>query len=317
MANDTWASVVGLGAMRDGRAYNLSGTTEVFGVVTGAPASAQGLLDVDWGGGLHQLGGPGENGADALAWVASLADIDHAGTAGASVAEAGAAERDVGHALARWLAEPRDPDPVLFLPYLRGERVPYWDPRLRGAFLGLNRRHRVGDLAWAVMEGIALANRTVLERAEAGIGRRASEVRFGGGGAANREWCRLKADVLQRPVVVTTQSEHGLVGAAIVARKALGEFATLDDAQSALVRIAERFEPDPRAEPRYSRLHALFRQATESLAPISHALADWQARANDGQRDDARRADDGQPAVDHDGGDHRAEDADPFPNSTR
>ena len=34
MGNDTWASAVGLGALRDGYAYNLSGTTEVLGVLS-------------------------------------------------------------------------------------------------------------------------------------------------------------------------------------------------------------------------------------------------------------------------------------------
>ncbi len=33
MGTDTWAAVIGLGALRDGFAYNLSGTTEVFGVL--------------------------------------------------------------------------------------------------------------------------------------------------------------------------------------------------------------------------------------------------------------------------------------------
>jgi poly(3-hydroxybutyrate) depolymerase len=37
MANDSWASVVGLGAMRPDMAYNISGTTEVLGVAGWVP----------------------------------------------------------------------------------------------------------------------------------------------------------------------------------------------------------------------------------------------------------------------------------------
>ncbi|MRT32765.1 carbohydrate kinase, partial [Xylella fastidiosa subsp. multiplex] len=64
-ANDTWAAVAGLGALRPGYAYNISGTTEVFGAVGAEPVQAQGLMTVDWGSGHHQIGGPGQNGAHA------------------------------------------------------------------------------------------------------------------------------------------------------------------------------------------------------------------------------------------------------------
>jgi xylulokinase len=220
MANDTWAAVAGLGALQPGLAYNISGTTEVLGLVAGHPATAEGLLDVVWGPDLHQLGGPGQNGADTLAWI-----LDLLGRRG-----------DAGAAIETLLAEPRSDAPVLFLPFLQGERVPFWDANLRGAFVGLNRQHRAVDLAFAVMEGIAFLNRIVLERAEAGAGLRARELRFGGGGAANVAWCRIKADILDRPVVAPAVEEPGLLGAAVVARVACGDYPTLAAAQEALVR---------------------------------------------------------------------------------
>ena len=67
-SNDTWAAVLGLGALGDGRAYNISGTTEVLGMVSNRFAEAEGLLTVDWRG-FWQLGGPGQNGADTVAWL--------------------------------------------------------------------------------------------------------------------------------------------------------------------------------------------------------------------------------------------------------
>ncbi|MCA1481820.1 carbohydrate kinase, partial [Bradyrhizobium sp. NBAIM08] len=44
LSHDTWASVLGLGALRHGGAYNLSGTTEVVGVFSEQPAQAPGLM---------------------------------------------------------------------------------------------------------------------------------------------------------------------------------------------------------------------------------------------------------------------------------
>jgi xylulokinase len=256
MATDTWASVLGLGALRQGIAYNLSGTTEVLGLMHGKAAQAEGLVTVDWGQGLHQLGGPSQTGADSLAWLS--------GVIGHTVAD-----------LADLLAQRRDPQPVLFLPYLQGERVPYWDPALRGAFIGLNRSHGPVDLAFAVLEGVAFLNRIVLERAEQACGVAAQEIRFGGGGAASAVWCQIKADVLNRPVVVVDEAEPGLIGAAIVAFAALGVVADVAEGQSRMVRPRRVFRPDPARVAWYDQLFARFRAAEDAVAPISRSLAEF------------------------------------------
>jgi len=260
-SNDTWSAVAGLGALRAGHAYNISGTTEVFGVIGTQAAQAPGLMTVDWGAGHYQIGGPGQNGADTVAWLLQLLAGQSAGKA------------DVAATLDALLARPRDPQPVLFLPYLQGERVPYWDAGLRGAFVGLNRRHGAGDLAWAVLEGVAFLNRIVLERGEQAAGGVVSEIRFGGGAAANSIWCQVKADVCERPVVVGAQPQPGIVGAAVVAWTGLGRHASLDAAQAALARPSRRHEPDPARSAAYRRLYQLYRRAEDALAPISRELS--------------------------------------------
>jgi len=215
MGTDTWAAVIGLGALRDGFAYNLSGTTEVFGVLSGTAAQAAGL---------HRL-----------------------------------------------LAAPRDSQDLLFLPYLQGERVPYWDPSLRGAFIGLHRRHGAGDLARAALEGLAFVNRIVLERAEAAIGHAVGDIRFGGGGAANAAWSQIKADICARPVTVVDTDAPGLTGAGLVAWAALNCDTDLAAVQSALP-LRRTYAPRPDPVAAYDRLYALFRAAEAAVGPLSHAL---------------------------------------------
>lgn len=283
-SNDTWAAVAGLGALRTGYAYNISGTTEVFGAVGAEPVQAAGLMTVNWGNGNHQIGGPGQNGADTVAWLLSL--LGGVSRFGASDAGGDAGEHTdkhagehaggmtrVGHAMHVLLDAPRDPQPALFLPYLQGERVPYWDPQLRGAFLGLNRRHGPGDLAWAVLEGVAFLNRTVLERAETALGAPVAEIRFGGGAASNPHWCQVKADICERPVVVGQADQPGVIGAAAAAWTALGRYASFAQAQDALARPARRYDPDATRRNAYHRMYAQFRAAEAALTPVSHALA--------------------------------------------
>jgi len=259
--NDTWAAVAGLGALRPGYAYNISGTTEVLGVLGPDQAEAEGLISVDWRG-LWHLGGPSQNGADTAAWLAGL--LGNNGP--------------VGETIQRLLAGPRHPQPLIFLPYLQGERVPYWDPNLRGAFIGLGRRHGPTDLAYAVLEGVACQNRLVLERAEGALGTRVDEIRFGGGAATNPIWAQVKADICGRPTAVGAAKEPGLLGAAIIAWTGLGRFASLEAAQDALVTIIRRYEPDPARRPAYNALYSLYRQSEAALAPIS---ADLVALAQD------------------------------------
>jgi xylulokinase len=243
MGHDTWAAVTGLGAMRAGLGYCISGTTEVLGVLHAAPASAEGLMRVEWDG-LWQLGGPSQHGADALAWLRGLGIT---------------AEAAPGLV------------PILFLPSLSGERVPHWDPALRGAFLGLHRSHGAAEMAQAVMQGVALNNRSVLLRAEAATGRAVAEIRLGGGGATPG-WAQLRADVLGRAVVTTGCAEPGLLGCAITAFAAL-EGRPLAALQDEMAQPAARFMPDPARHARAQALHALFLDAEAAAAPISRALA--------------------------------------------
>lgn len=281
-SNDTWAAVAGLGALRTGYAYNISGTTEVLGVMGSEEAQAPGLMTVQWGEALYQVGGPGQNGADTLAWLLSLLREP---LSLAAHAESAQVHSNVQHLTGQTglsfdalLAGARDTQPLLFLPYLQGERVPYWDANLRGAFVGLNRRHGATDLAWAVIEGVAFLNRVVLERGERATGSTVREIRYGGGAAANPLWCQVKADICERPVVTGQAAQPGLLGAAIVAWTGVGQYPFLSLAQAQMAKPGLRYEPSADRRDAYRQLAALYAQATEALLPISHGLA-----AMDGQ----------------------------------
>lgn len=260
-AHDTFAAVLGLGAMRAGCAYNISGTTEVFGVIGEAEARAEGLIGIRWGERTWQLGGPGQNGADVLRWLMPVLGIE------------AASGTEFDSAVAELLAQPRHPQPMLFLPYLTGERMPFWDPDLRGAFAGIHRAHGPGDFLWAAIEGIAFLNDLVLDRAEQAFGRTVDEVRFGGGAARSAEWAAVKADVFGRPVVVCGAAEPGIMGAAILGLTAIGTFADLAEAQAAVVSVLRTFAPDPSRRDRYRAMKALFRGANDAINPVSRRLA--------------------------------------------
>jgi xylulokinase len=251
-SNDTWAAVIGLGAMQPGWAYNVSGTSEVLGVIGTSAASTEGLMTVDWGDGLFQLGGPSQTGADVFGWLQTM----------------------LGPQAADFIDDARpNSRPLLFLPFLQGERVPHWNSDLRAAFIGLDRSHRPHDLVRAVLEGVAFANRDVLMRAEQALGIAASEIRIGGGGARNASWCQIKADICQRPVVTTGGDEPGLLGCAAVALTGLGRYPSLAAAQRHLVRPGKTYLPREQHRLRYDALFDVYGRAVSAVIDLSADLA--------------------------------------------
>jgi xylulokinase len=282
---DAWCAALGLGAVAPGSAYVVSGTSDALGVVAPAGLTAPGLTSLPWAPGLTHLGGAVQSGGDCLAWLAEMAGEFAAAVAGPPppaptpgseppAAGAGARRRpDLAALVDRLARAPRPASVPLFLPYLAGERVPLWDAEVRGAFVGLDRTHGAAHLLWAVLEGVALADRHGLEAAFAAAALAPAAVRLGGGAARLDGWCQVRADVLGRAVLRTAEPEAGLLGAALVAYRGLGRVRDWAEAQARFVRVARRFEPDPRAAARYERLFAAYRDAAAWAPAASRAVA--------------------------------------------
>ena len=257
-SHDTWCAVAGLGALASGCGYCVSGSSETAGLLAPHPARADGLLTVRWGDGLWQIGGPGLNGANVMDWLADLLTPGD-----------GPPERRVTQAV------PSEPArrALVFHPYLNGERTPHWDADLRGALLGLDRDHGPGDIARAVMEGVALLNREVLERAEQAAGLPAERVFLAGGGARSHAWTQIRADVLGREIVVPHDVDAGLAGCLAVARAGLGHFADVTEAARSTAIEPRSVHPNPAMRDRCDALWEAFRATHRLAAEASHRLA--------------------------------------------
>lgn len=112
------------------------------------------------------------------------------------------------------------PSPVLFLPYLSGERTPHNDADIRGTFAGLSHQTGRKDLTQAVMEGVAFALRDCLDALRAaGTGLEAADAI--GGGSRSALWLKIIANVLDMPIHRLADSEvSGAFGAALLGRMA-------------------------------------------------------------------------------------------------
>lgn len=118
-------------------------------------------------------------------------------------------------------AEQHDAGDVLFAPYLSGERTPWNNPHVRGAFFGLASDSQRGNLARAVLEGVAFSL-TDGYRALQQAGCAPNQMIATGGGARSQFWLQLIADLTQCRIIVPTYADVGAAfGAARLARLAI------------------------------------------------------------------------------------------------
>ncbi|MDP7115098.1 MAG: FGGY-family carbohydrate kinase [Myxococcota bacterium] len=146
---------------------------------------------------------------------------------------------------------------LIATPWLNGERTPVDDPHLRGALVGLSTTTTAGDVARAVMEGVACNTRWALGHVETFAGTRFDPLRFVGGGARSDVWCQIFADLLDRPIHrVADPMQANARGAALIAAVALGEltFADIPDR----VPVERRFSPDPAQRARHDDVYGAF-----------------------------------------------------------
>jgi xylulokinase len=108
----------------------------------------------------------------------------------------------------------------LFLPHLTGERTPWLDSTLRGAWVGLALAHDRTALLRGALEGVAFAVRTAMDEVD-GPGS-SSAVRIAGGGTTHPAWRQLLADVLGRPLDAVEVTAASGRGAALLAGCAAG-----------------------------------------------------------------------------------------------
>jgi xylulokinase len=122
-------------------------------------------------------------------------------------------------------------------------------------------------MARALLEGLAFAMRDVVERL-ASLGVATDEVLLLGGGARSRLWAQIRADLLQRPVLLSNLADSSPLGAGLLAAVASGGFASLDEAASAIAPETRRIEPNAGARAAYDDAYGRYRRLFDSLRPM-------------------------------------------------
>ncbi len=264
-SGDSVVEAAGIGAIEPGHCILKLGTAANVNLVSQEPKRHSGailyrhVVDPLWFAITAT-----NSGISTLQWFAEAFGLAATSSAGASMmhrqVEALAADSEPG---ARGL---------LFHPYLQGERSPYWDPRLRGDFVGLVRRHRLEDFARAVLEGVAYSLRDCYELVTT-FADSISKLYLIGGGAKSQLWSQLVCDIVGRPLV-KPGVQSAAYGSAILAGIATGIFDGWPSAHGRPTLPVKLLQPVEESRQLYDRGFETYRAVAQALRPHVRSLGE-------------------------------------------
>ena len=132
---------------------------------------------------------------------------------------------------------------LCFLPYFNGESTPHVDADARGVFFGLSYRHGLPAMCRSVMEGVTFSLRDTIEILRDTGGLQIDKVRALGGGSKSAIWRQIQADIFNASVLTMSIEEGPAAGAAILAAVGSGNFASVEEACDAILKVDTVTDP--------------------------------------------------------------------------
>jgi xylulokinase len=252
---DAYGDIFGSRTTAAGRGLISCGTSLVVAGASTESVPTPGIVTFPPRDGVFVHAGPTQAAGDAVRWWAHAA----------------------GRTLDEVLASAANGQPgVVFTPYLSGERAPLWDADVRGSFLGLSTATTQADLARAVLAGVAMSARHVLEVVERACGRPLDTIAFVGGGARSDLWAQLHADVLNRPVERLRVTDSAVLAAALLGAVGAGLRPDIDTAAAHAVATERVFTPASDAADLLP-LYEAYRASYDGLSETHARLAKFRA----------------------------------------
>lgn len=254
---DFIVSLLGTGTVVPGRACDRSGTSEGINLCTDKLVRDKRLICVSHViEGLSNISGIISTSGKALEWFKNIT-----GNRDTSYEEIFSSIEDV---------EPGS-DRLIFLPYLAGERAPIWDPKARGAFIGLTLNHTRKEMTRAVIESVGYAIRHVIEVMEE-TGLTVHELRITGSQAKSDAWNQMKADITGKTILLPEMKDSELAGNTAIALYGLDIYSSLSEASEAAVTIEKKYIPVPERKAVYDEMFTAYLASYEGLRGVFAVL---------------------------------------------
>ncbi|MED0686064.1 MULTISPECIES: gluconokinase [Anoxybacillus] len=271
-ASDGVLANVGVGAVLPHEAAITIGTSGAVRTISPFPKTDERgrtfcyvLTENEW-----VVGGPTNNGGILLRWLRD---------------EFGAQEKEVAKRLGvdpydlltQYAARvPAGSEGLLFLPFLSGERAPYWDAHARGTFFGIRLQHKREHFIRSVMEGVCMSVFSVALAVRDVVGP-LSEIRVSGGFAKSPFWRQMLCDMMGKELIVPETHEASALGAAALALYAQGDISSLQEVKSWL-RISSSHTPNEQHTVIYAELFDLYTRLYMRLKDEFQIISSFQSK---------------------------------------
>lgn len=159
---------------------------------------------------------------------------------------------------------PADSCPI-FLPFIMASNV---HPNAKGSFIGINAYHTRAHIVRSIYEGIAFCHRWHYERLRNCMDKNPKSIRLVGGAAKSKVWTQIFADVMKLPVETSPVDETGAHGCAIAAAIAVGDYADVHSALSAMTKHSSPVYPRREYFEMYDRKYDAYRKIISALDPV-------------------------------------------------
>ncbi|MCA0972170.1 gluconokinase [Halobacillus litoralis] len=243
---------LGIGAIQPGETAVTIGTSGAIRQFSDRPLldEKQEIFSYSFTDDLWITGGPSNNGGLVLSWLQKLwsGENDHYTMEQFSDM---AAETAAGS------------DRLLFLPYLNGERAPFWKSEAKGSFIGLTPSHRKEHMTRAAMEGVLFS---IVHIADAlnRVGNSIDKIYASGGFARSSVWVQMLADMMQKDVYIPTSHQSSAWGAAWLTLCSTGQASSLEDIKQKIP-MEQRFEPNAENKEIYEELFNIYKDVSSQL----------------------------------------------------
>lgn len=167
---------------------------------------------------------------------------------------------------------------IVFLPFISGERAPYWDADLKGCALGLSHGHESKDILIAAIRGVSFCLRDVFEVLLKATDTKVNEFYVNGGFTKSDVWVQSFCNIVDRPVFVTEQGDGPLFGAFLLGILAIGKIKNLDEAKDYFISGKEFL---PIENYRRDKEFDIYKRAIAQNRSLLHELANLSSSVDD------------------------------------
>ncbi len=261
---DAYVAMPALGAVREGRAAMVTGSSHLFMILTKDEIHGKGMLGsypdavVD---GLEMLEAGQTSTGSVINWFKNH-------LCGGLAQQAHASGRSIYDLLNEQAqALPIGAEGLICLDYFQGNRTPYVDGDARGLISGLTLAHTPAHIYRALVEGICYGSEVIFRTfRKNGVPLR--ELYACGGAVKSRFWMQTHADVSNLPINIPRVTEAPVLGAAILGAVAGGVYPDIVRASGHMVEFVDRIEPD-------ADRHSEYRFYVDQYEALYPLLKDW------------------------------------------